>query len=57
MENCRADEVVRGDPECPDEPWSECSVDCIMSKKIVPRTEPTKVEWWMDVWMDDWMYG
>jgi len=43
FENCRADEVVRGDPECPDEPWSECSVDCIMSKKIVPRTEPTKV--------------
>jgi len=43
FENCRADEVVLGDPECPDEPWSECSVDCIMSKMIVPRTEPTKV--------------
>jgi hypothetical protein len=36
-------QVVRGDPECPDTPWSECSVDCIMSKKTVSRTEPAKV--------------
>ena len=46
-------QVVRGDPECPDEPWSECSVDCIMSKKIVPRTEPTKVV--MNRWIDRWI--
>ena len=43
-------QVVRGDPECPDEPWSECSHDCIMSKKIAPRGEPTKVV--MIRWMD-----
>jgi hypothetical protein len=46
-------QVVRGNPECPDEPWSECSVDCIMSKKIVPRTEPTKVV--MNRWIDRWI--
>ncbi len=42
-ENCTRYHAVRGDPSCPDTPWSECTHGCIMSRKVVPTTEPLHV--------------
>eukprot|EP01033_Poteriospumella_lacustris_P009969 gene9970-7131_t len=40
-ENCTKTLAVRGDPRCPDSPWTECSHACITTRRVVPRdTEP-----------------
>lgn len=39
-ENCTHSLSVRGDPKCPDTPWTECSHACITTRKVVPLTEP-----------------
>lgn len=40
-ENCTKTLAVRGDPRCPDTPWTECSHACITTRRVVPRdTEP-----------------
>ena len=30
---CVGSEIVRGDPDCHDEPWTECSTDCTQTRK------------------------
>lgn len=42
-ENCTNFKIVRGDPQCPDKPWTECSHACIKSRQAVPLTEPLKI--------------
>ena len=42
-EHCAKTSIVRGDPLCPDLPWSECSKDCMKTRKVVPITEAVKV--------------
>ena len=42
-ENCTQYKIVRGDPHCPDKPWTDCSHACIKSRQAVPRTEPLYV--------------
>jgi hypothetical protein len=39
-ENCSRTHSVRGNALCPDTAWSECTHGCIMSRKVVPPTEP-----------------
>eukprot|EP00600_Ochromonadales_sp_CCMP1393_P007988 CAMPEP_0174975692 /NCGR_PEP_ID=MMETSP0004_2-20121128/12592_1 /TAXON_ID=420556 /ORGANISM="Ochromonas sp., Strain CCMP1393" /LENGTH=867 /DNA_ID=CAMNT_0016226587 /DNA_START=128 /DNA_END=2731 /DNA_ORIENTATION=- len=42
-EKCSAYKIVRGDPKCPDKPWTDCTHACLKSRQMVPLTEPTKV--------------
>ena len=44
-ENCAKTSIVRGNVFCPDEPWSECSKDCMKTRIVVPITESVKVQW------------
>jgi hypothetical protein len=38
-ENCNFYHSVRGDPQCPDHPWTECSHGCMTSRRLVPKGE------------------
>lgn len=42
QESCAAAKVVRGNPECPDRPWTECTHGCVKSRQAVPSTERLK---------------
>ena len=42
QESCTAAKVVRGNPECPDRPWTECTHGCVKSRQAVPSTERLK---------------
>ena len=38
-ENCSFFKIVRGDPQCPDKAWTDCSHGCVMSRQAVPVGE------------------
>jgi hypothetical protein len=42
-ESCSFSTIVRGDPQCPDQPWTDCSHGCIVSRQYVPSTEPMMI--------------
>lgn len=42
LESCSFHKVVRGNPECPDRPWTECTHGCVKSRQTVPSTEKLK---------------
>lgn len=39
-ENCTDGRSVRGDPNCPDSPWSTCSAQCTRSRQLVLSNTP-----------------
>lgn len=39
-ENCTDGRSVRGDPNCPDSPWSKCSAQCTRSRQLVLSNTP-----------------
>lgn len=39
QESCSFYKPVRGDPECPDRPWTDCAHGCVKSRQTVPKGE------------------
>lgn len=39
QESCNLYRVVRGDPHCPDKPWTDCTHGCVKSRQTVPYGE------------------
>jgi hypothetical protein len=39
QESCAGYRIVRGDPHCPDRPWTECTHGCVKSRQTVPAGE------------------
>lgn len=38
LESCSFSKIVRGNPECPDRPWTDCTHGCVKSRQTVPST-------------------
>ncbi|KAJ1438815.1 aspartic peptidase domain-containing protein [Ochromonadaceae sp. CCMP2298] len=43
-QNCSVNTAVRGNPECPDKPWTDCTHACLKSRQVVPSTDPLMVK-------------